>query len=92
MTERHKGVPAAEAASPPAPVPETLLGAMDDAFRAEAAYVLAKNVELYRRLAQGPTGRERPRDGCGASRDPETDRSDAGSASPEDAGRPTGGA
>jgi hypothetical protein len=92
MTERHKEVPAAEATSPPAPVPETLLGVMDDAFRAATAYVLVKNAELYRRLAQGPTGRHRPRDRCGKARNPETDRSGAESTRPDDADGPTGSA
>jgi hypothetical protein len=62
MTERNREVPealpAAEAANQPAPVTEASSGPTDDAFRAAAAYVLAKNAELYRRLAQGPTARE----------------------------------
>jgi hypothetical protein len=92
MTEHHREVPEAEAESQPAPVTEASPGATDDAFRAVAAYVLAKHAELYRRLAQGPTGRERPRDGGGEARDSETDLSDAGYASPDDADRPPEGA
>jgi hypothetical protein len=96
MSERQKKTPeaftTAEAESQPVPVPEALSGATDEAFRAAAAYVVAKNAELYRRLAQGPTGRQRPDDARGAARRPVTDRSHTNRASPDDADRPAGSA
>jgi hypothetical protein len=96
MTDRNKKTPeaftAAEAASQPAPAMEASPGPTDEAFRAMAARMLAKNAELYRRLAQGPTGRHRPDDARGAARRPVTDRSHANRASPDEVDRPTGGA
>jgi hypothetical protein len=95
MTDRNKkteAFTAAEAASQPAPAMEASPGPTDEAFRAMAARMLAKNAELYRRLAQGPTGRDRPGKGCGGARDPVTDLSHAEGTRPDDADRLTGGA
>jgi hypothetical protein len=52
---------APEAQTQPCPVTEEFPGRTNRAVNAAAAYVLAKNAELYRRLAQGPPASETKR-------------------------------